>query len=88
MILFEIWILEFICPILRSGGACNLLFPIYPGLGPFELVLCPTEVDLRHFVAKHFRHQDTKTQTKVERFRVQRSGLENAQPDFIKRILP
>ena len=20
-------------PILRSGGACNLLFPVYPGLG-------------------------------------------------------
>jgi len=49
---------------------------------------CTLQADLRHFVAKHFRHQDTKTQTKVERFRVQRSGLENAQPDFIKRILP
>jgi hypothetical protein len=27
-------------PILRSGGACNLLFPVYPGLGPYELFLC------------------------------------------------
>jgi hypothetical protein len=57
-------------------------------LSPDELFLYPPEADLRHFVATHFRHQDTKTQTKVERFRVQRSGLENAQPDFIKRILP
>ena len=24
-------------PILRSGGACNLLFPVYPGLGPIRL---------------------------------------------------
>jgi hypothetical protein len=22
---------KFICPILRSGGACNLLFPVYAG---------------------------------------------------------
>ena len=31
---FGHWILEFIWPILRSGGACNLLFPVYQGLGP------------------------------------------------------
>jgi hypothetical protein len=37
--------LEFICPILRLGGACNLLFPVYPGFGPYELFFAP-------FVAK------------------------------------
>jgi hypothetical protein len=26
--------------ILRSGGACNLLFPVYPGLGPYEVFMC------------------------------------------------
>ena len=31
--------LEFICPILRSGGACNLLFPVYPGLLPLTAIL-------------------------------------------------
>jgi hypothetical protein len=37
-------------------------------------------------MAKHFRHQDTKTQIWVERFKVQRSGLKNSQPAFIKGI--
>jgi hypothetical protein len=31
---FGYCILEFICPILRLGGACNFLFPVYPGLVP------------------------------------------------------
>ena len=62
--------------------------PNVKGISALKLFLGPPEADLRHFVVKHFRHQDTKTQTKVKRFRVQRSGLENAQPDFIKRILP
>jgi hypothetical protein len=29
----EIW--NLFGPILRSGGACKLLFPVYPDLGPF-----------------------------------------------------
>jgi sucrose synthase len=32
---------------------------------PYELFLGPSAADLRHFVAKHFRHQDTKTQRYV-----------------------
>jgi len=40
-----------------------------------------------HFVQNYFRHQDTKTQTQVEWFRVQRSGLKNIQPVRIKGIL-
>jgi len=30
--------LEFICPILRSGGAYNLLFPVYPDLGLYRIL--------------------------------------------------
>jgi len=44
------------------------------------------QADLQHFVGKHFRHQDTKTQIWVERFKVQRSGLKISQPAFIKGI--
>jgi len=29
---FEIW--DLFGPILRSGGACNLLFTVYPSLAP------------------------------------------------------
>jgi hypothetical protein len=28
---FDIVILNLFGPILRSGGACNLFFPVYPG---------------------------------------------------------
>ena len=34
--------LEFICPILKSGGACNLLFPDYPDLVPSLLPITIT----------------------------------------------
>src|SRR5210317_559834 len=32
---FGYYNLEFVWPIVRSGGACNLLFPVYPGLSPY-----------------------------------------------------
>ena len=31
----EIW--NLFGPILKSGGACNLLFPVYPDLGPYRV---------------------------------------------------
>ena len=32
---------------------------------PLEIFLCPPEAYLRPFVAKHYRHQDTKTQRNI-----------------------
>jgi hypothetical protein len=33
-LIFDISIWNLFGPILRSGGACSLLFPVYPDLGP------------------------------------------------------
>ena len=41
LILFEIW--NLFGPILRSGGACNLLFPVYPVLGPYLITFGVTK---------------------------------------------